>query len=206
MMKEVLVVLFHAKLELPSQTLQSWFTSMSCFWRLPDKQGCSTMILAAMSGQPPALPFMCLRESQAKYKCRRNSERAKKICLSHLHLEAEVRDGWALLFSKKWHVYEGQVTDEPAISISWGGPVADASITTLQFLNFQTQHVRRWDRPLWSSRLLCISVPGELLCAGCCPWWNPLPKPKYCRVRKAKHLTLSKVCSVFHVKATGRVG
>ena len=84
---------------------------------------------------------MCLRESQAKDKHRRNSERAKldkKICLFYLHLEAEFRDGWVLSFPKKWHVHEGQATDEPAVSINQGRPVADASITMLQFLNFWT--------------------------------------------------------------------
>lgn len=85
---------------------------------------------------------MCLRECQAKDKHRRNSERTKldkKICLSYLHLEAEVRYGWVLSFPKKWHIQEGQATDEPAVSIDQGRPVTDASITMLQSLNFPTQ-------------------------------------------------------------------
>lgn len=95
-----------------------------------------------MSGQPPALHFLCLRESQAKDEHRRKSERAKldkKICLSYLHLEAEVRDGGGVLsFPKKWHIHEEEATDEPAASIDQGRPVADASITMLQVLNFWT--------------------------------------------------------------------
>jgi len=63
-----------------------------------------------MSGQPPALHFMCLRKSQAKDKHRRTSKRAKldkQIRLSYLHLEAGVRDGWVLSFPEKCHVCEG---------------------------------------------------------------------------------------------------
>lgn len=94
-----------------------------------------------MSGQPPALHFMCLRESQAKDKHRRKSERAKldkKICLFYLHLEAEVRDGGVLSFPKKRHIPEEEATDESAGSVDQGRPVADASITMLQVLNFRT--------------------------------------------------------------------
>lgn len=52
--------------------------------------------------------------------------------------KAEVRDGWILLFPKKWHIYEKQVTAKSPVSIEQGRTVADASITMLQLLNSWT--------------------------------------------------------------------